>query len=103
MNGSPHFVVYVHIECFGDLQRYGKRVRDVVFQSAGTGPATHLNLQIRVIDKHARFFTLEDLVLQGSSLNCPPVRLLPSHSKRLLRRVEPEIRPAPSLVPLVDR
>ena len=103
MNGSPHFVVYVHIECFGDLQRYGERVRDLGLQGSSTRPATHLNLQILVLDIHARSFASEDLVLQGSSLNCPPVRLLPTHSKRLLRRVEPEIRPPPSLMSLVDR
>ena len=102
MNGSPHFVVYVHIECLGDLQRYGKRVRDLGLQGSSSGPATHLNLQVLVLDIHARFFAFEDLVLQGSSLNCPPVRLLSTHSKRLLRRVEPEIRPPPSLMSLVD-
>ena len=96
MNGSPHFVVYVHIERLCDLQRYGKRVRDLVLQGSGIGPATHLNLQIRIIEEHARFFAFEDLVLQGSALNCPPIRLLPLHLKWMLRRVEPEIRPAPA-------
>ena len=103
MNGSPHFVVYVHIECFGDLQRYGKRVRDLVLQGSSTGPAAHLNLQVLALDKHARSFAFEDLMLQGSSPNCAPVRLLPTHSERVLRRVEPEIRPAPSQMSLVDR
>lgn len=80
MNGSPHFVVYVHIEFLGDLQRDGKRVRDLVLQDPGAGPATHLNFQVLALDEHARSFALKDLVLQGSALNCPPVRLLPAHS-----------------------
>lgn len=103
MNGGPHFIVDVQVEFFGDLQRYGKRVRNLVLQSSGTGPATHLDLQVRIIDKHARFFSLEDFVLQGSTLNCSPVRLLPAHSKRILQRVEPEVRLPPSLMSLVDR
>ena len=80
MNGSPHFVVYVHIEPLGDLQRYGKRVRDLVLQGSGTGPATHLNFKVLALDEHTRFFALKDFVLQGSALNCPPVCLLPAHS-----------------------
>ena len=46
MNGSPHFIVDVYTELLGDLQRYGKRVRDLVLQGSGTGPATHLNFQV---------------------------------------------------------
>lgn len=80
MNGDPHFIVDVQVEFFGDLQRYGKRVRNLVLQSSGIGPATHLNLQVRALDKHARFFSLKDFVLQGSTLNCQPVRLLSDHS-----------------------
>ncbi len=60
MDGSPHFVVYVHIECFGDLQRYGKRVRDLVLQGSSTGLAAHLNLQVFALDKPARPFAFEE-------------------------------------------
>ena len=80
MNGSPHFIVDVYADLLGDLQRDGKRVRDLVLQGSGTGPATHLNFQIPTLDEHARSFALKDFVLQGSALNCPPVRLLPAHS-----------------------
>ena len=76
MYAGSHFIVYVDVEFFGNLQGRCECVRDLVVKSACTCPAAHLNFETIAVDEHTGFFAFEDLVLQCSSLNCLPVRLL---------------------------
>ena len=76
MYAGSHFIVYVDVELFGNLQGRCECVRNLVVKSAGACPAAHLNVQTLAINEHTGFFAFEDLVLQCSTLDCLPVRLL---------------------------
>ena len=89
MYAGSHFIVDVDVEFLGDLQCRSQCVRDLVVKSAGAGPAAHLNLQTFAVYEYTGFFAFKDLVLQCSTLNCLPIRLLPLNRQRGRRRSKP--------------
>ena len=103
MYAGSHFIVYVDVELFGNLQRRSECVRDLVVKGAGARSAAHLNFETLAVNEHTSFVAFENFVLQCSTLSCLPVCLLPLYPQRRLRRGKPEICPPPTLVPRIDR